>query len=191
MFGFVINSSAATLPRSLQIAEKVGLRKEFYQFILPLGCAINMDGTALGFPIMIGLIAQLHGVTLSVGTIFVVMVLSVVCSVGAAPAGGAGVLYLTVLFEAAGLSQYTATGIATLFVVDWMVNRVEVAVNVTSDQMVAKILDDVDRIQCKEKDRRILCGCCLCGHKRIKLKVDDETNQKHHDQDDVDAIDKC
>jgi len=53
-FGFMINSSAATLPTSLQVAEKVGLRQDVYHFILPLGCAINMDGTALGFPIMIG-----------------------------------------------------------------------------------------------------------------------------------------
>eukprot|EP01084_Bolivina_argentea_P013224 24792_1 len=168
LFGFLINSSAATLPRSLQIAEKVGLRKEFYQFILPLGCAINMDGTALGFPIMIGLIAQLHGITLSIATIFVIMILSVIISVGTAPISHAGMVYMTVLFEAAGLAQYTTTGIATLFVVDWIVNRIEVAVNVTSDQMVTKIIDDINMMKNKEKNTKIMCGCCVCGYKKKK-----------------------
>ena len=54
LLAFATSSSAATLPRSLQVADAAGVRKEIYSFILPLGAAINMDGTALGFPIMIG-----------------------------------------------------------------------------------------------------------------------------------------
>ena len=42
VFVFMINSSAATLPRSLQVADKVGLSKDVYHFILPLDCAINV-----------------------------------------------------------------------------------------------------------------------------------------------------
>merc|ERR1719384_2525513 len=155
------SSSAATLPRSLQVARDAGVRQESYQFILPLGAAINMDGTALGFPIMIGLIAQLNEVELDVGTIFIIMILSVVISVGTAPIPNAGMVYLTMLFEAAGMGDLAGQGIATIFVLDWIVDRIETAVNVTSDQFVAKIIDEV--MKNSEAGRPATLGCCICG----------------------------
>merc|ERR1719471_2410947 len=105
MLAFATSSSAATLPRSIVVAEQAGVRKEISDFILPLGAAINMDGTALGFSIMIGLIAQLNEVSLDPGTVITVMLLSVVISVGTAPIPNAGMVYLTMLFEAAGMGD--------------------------------------------------------------------------------------
>jgi len=160
LLAFATSSSAATLPRSLQVADQAGVRKEIYSFILPLGAAINMDGTALGFPIMIGLIAQLNGVEVNFGTVIVVLLLSVLVSVGTAPIPNAGMVYLTMIFQAAGLEDYVAEGLAILFVLDWFVDRVETAVNVTSDQFVAKIIDDVSR-NADKKGLDIKCGCCL------------------------------
>jgi len=154
------SSSAATLPRSLQVARDAGVRQESYQFILPLGAAINMDGTALGFPIMIALIAQLNEVELDVGTIFIIMILSVVISVGTAPIPNAGMVYLTMLFEAAGMGELAGQGIATIFVLDWIVDRIETAVNVTSDQFVAKIIDEV--MKNNEAGVPATLGCCIC-----------------------------
>merc|ERR1719384_2854420 len=156
------SSSAATLPRSLQVARDAGVRQSSFQFILPLGAAINMDGTALGFPIMIALIAQLNEVSLDVGTIFVVMILSVVISVGTAPIPNAGMVYLTMLFEAAGMGELAGEGLATLFVLDWIVDRIETAVNVTSDQFVAKIIDETMKNQ--EAGNAVKLGCCICGN---------------------------
>jgi len=160
LLAFATSSSAATLPRSLQVADQAGVRKSIYSFILPLGAAINMDGTALGFPIMIGLIAQLNDVALDFGTIIVVLLLSVLVSVGTAPIPNAGMVYLTMIFDAAGLSDYLAEGLAVLFVLDWFVDRIETSVNVTSDQFVAKIIDDVSR-NSEKKGMDIRCGCCL------------------------------
>merc|ERR1711902_169075 len=155
------SSSAATLPRSLQVARDAGVRQESYQFILPLGAAINMDGTALGFPIMIALIAQLNEVSLDVGTVFTIMVLSVEIRVGTAPIPNAGMVYLTMLFEAAGMGELAGQGIATIFVLDWIVDRIETAVNVTSDQFVAKIIDEV--MKNNDAGRPATLGCCICG----------------------------
>lgn len=166
LLAFATSSSAATLPRSLQVADQAGVRKSVYSFILPLGAAINMDGTAMGFPIMIGLIAQLNDVSLDFGQVVVVMLLSVMVSVGTAPIPNAGMVYLTMIFDAAGLGDYTAEGLATLYVLDWFVDRVETSVNVTSDQFVAKIIDEVT-MAAEKKDGVIACGCCIpfaaCG----------------------------
>merc|ERR1711902_38000 len=155
------SSSAATLPRSLQVARDAGVRQDSFQFILPLGAAINMDGTALGFPIMIALIAQLNEISLDVGTVFVIMILSVVISVGTAPIPNAGMVYLTMLFEAAGMGDLAGEGLATLFVLDWFVDRIETAVNVTSDQYVAKIIDET--MKNNEAGKKVTLGCCICG----------------------------
>jgi len=160
LLAFATSSSAATLPRSLQVADQAGVRKEVYSFILPLGAAINMDGTAMGFPIMIGLIAQLNDVALDFGQVVVVMLLAVMVSVGTAPIPNAGMVYLTMIFDAAGLGDYTAEGLATLYVLDWFVDRIETAVNVTSDQFVAKIIDDVT-LATQKKGMPICCGCCV------------------------------
>jgi len=180
LLAFATSSSAATLPRSLQVAKKAGVRPESYQFILPLGAAINMDGTALGFPIMIALIAQLNSIALDAGTVFVVMVLAVVVSVGTAPIPNAGMVYLTMLFAAAGMSEYAGDGLATLFVLDWFVDRIETAVNVTSDQFVAKIIDDIS-MEAQKKNSRVKCGCCLTGPGQVDFQ-DAETQINNNDQ---------
>merc|ERR1719429_799015 len=64
------------------------------------------------------------------------------------------------IFEAAGLGDYVAEGLAILFVLDWFVDRIETSVNVTSDQFVAKIIDDIS-INSEKKSMDIRCGCCL------------------------------
>ena len=42
LLAFATSSSAATLPRSLQVAENAKVHPEVYNFVLPLGAAINM-----------------------------------------------------------------------------------------------------------------------------------------------------
>merc|ERR1712241_632635 len=164
------------LPRSIVVAEKAGVRKEISDFILPLGAAINMDGTALGFPIMVALIAQLNEVTLDFGPVITIMLLSVVISVGTAPIPNAGMVYLTMLFEAAGMGELAGEGLATLFVLDWFVDRIETAVNVTSDQYVAKIIDDVSQ-NAEKKHVKIVCGCCLGPNSGINNDYDQAEQQ--------------
>merc|ERR1712242_293088 len=129
---------------------------------------------------MIGLIAQLNEVELNFGTIIVVLLLSVMVSVGTAPIPNAGMVYLTMIFEAAGLGDYVAEGLAILFVLDWFVDRVETAVNVTSDQFVAKIIDDVSR-NADKKGLDIKCGCCLVkGNPRA---MEEELDPMHDQQE--------
>merc|ERR1712241_1111800 len=176
MLAFATSSSAATLPRSIVVAEKAGVRKEISDFILPLGAAINMDGTALGFPIMVALIAQLNEVTLDFGTVITIMLLSVVISVGTAPIPNAGMVYITMLFEAAGMGDLAGQGLATLFVLDWFVDRIETAVNVTSDLFVSKIIDDVSQ-NAEKKHVKIVCGCCLGPNSGINNDYDQAEQQ--------------
>ena len=186
LLAFATSSSAATLPRSLQVAEKAGVRRSIYQFILPLGSAINMDGTALGFPIMVALIAQLNNISLNPGTVITVMILSVVISVGTAPIPNAGMVYLTMLFTAAGMGDLAGEGIATLFVLDWFVDRIETAVNVTSDQFVAKIIDEVSK-NAEKKHLKIVAGCCLAPGSNVNSEYDQADTQIRNSEPEADV----
>ena len=183
LLALATSSSAATLPRSLQVAEKAGVRKSVFQFILPLGAAINMDGTALSYPISVGLIAQLNGIDLSFATIMTVLLLGVILSVGAAPIPSAGMVYLIMLFDAAGMEQYAGEGVATLFMVDWFVDRVGTAVNVSSDQYVAKMIDGITLKLEQSSNKKIICGCCVCGSIQDNMDTQIKSNQINNDND--------
>ena len=175
LLAFATASSAATLPRSLMVADKAGISRNVYQFIVPLGAAINMDGTATTFPISIALIAQLNDVELSFGIIGVVALLSMVVSIGTAPIPNAGLVYILMLLKAAGLEEYEQQALATLIVVEWFNDRLQTAVNVTSDQFVAKMVDDI-KIKANKKNKNIYCGCCIVGNK---------TNNDHSDYNSI------
>ena len=47
LFAFSSNSSVATLPYTMECAEKLGVRKDIGNFVLSLGATINMDGVTI------------------------------------------------------------------------------------------------------------------------------------------------
>ena len=67
------------------------------------------------------------------------------------------------LLKAAGLEEYEKQALATLIVVEWFNDRLQTAVNVTSDQFVAKMVDDI-KIKANKKNKNIYCGCCIVGN---------------------------
>lgn len=152
---FLTSSSAATLPVTLQ-ANKMERGEDYFakqvvEFVCPLGAALNMDGTSLGFPIAVLMTAQV-GVKLSdqfpdaedvsFGNQLLVAVLAMVCSLGTAPIPNAGLVYLTMLYEAADISngELQGMGIAIFLLVDWIVDRAETAQNVSSDSFISAII---------------------------------------------------
>ena len=55
-------NSALTLPVTIKcMEEKYHLNKTVVQFVLPLGMAINMNGTAMYYPMVALLVAQMQG----------------------------------------------------------------------------------------------------------------------------------
>jgi len=147
------SSSAATLPVTLQVnkAERGDdyFGRQVVEFVVPLGAAINMDGTSLGFPIMVLFVSQVgekldsyafDGIT--GGNQLLVALLAMVCSLGTAPIPNAGMVYLTMLLEAADITDpnLQGLGIGMIMLVDWIVDRVETAQNVGSDSFISAII---------------------------------------------------
>ena len=98
---FGTSSSAATLSTTTECVVALGVSEDVARFVLPIGCTVNMDGSALERPITVLWIASVSGVPLSAARQLVVAVTSALLSLGASPIPSAGVSTLVVMIEQA------------------------------------------------------------------------------------------
>src|SRR5262245_30825355 len=136
---FSTASSTATMPVTYScLREKVGLREEPASLGALVGSNFNNDGTALYEAMAALLVAQMTGVALSLPQQILVVLTSIVASVGAAGIPEAGLVTMTLVFSAVHLP----TGyIALLLPVDWFLDRCRTTINVMGDMNVSCILD--------------------------------------------------
>ncbi|WP_456418573.1 dicarboxylate/amino acid:cation symporter [Thiolapillus sp.] len=143
LMAFSTASSAATLPVSMRVAvEKGGVKKETASFVLPLGATVSMDGTAAYLTIAVLYIANLAGVDMTLGDQLLLGFTVVALSVGVAALPSASLVMMVVILNQAGLPiEY----MALIVVVDRILDMARTALNVTSDMVVAKTVDSLNR----------------------------------------------
>ncbi len=136
---FSTASSTATMPVTYAcLREKVGLRERSATLGAFVGANFNNDGTALYEAMAALFIAQVTGLQLPFETQLILVVTSVVASVGAAGIPEAGLVTMTLVFTAVGLPvEY----IGVLLTVDWFLDRCRTAINVMGDVNVSCLLD--------------------------------------------------
>ncbi len=106
VMAFSTGSSTATMPVTYAcLREKVGLTNESASLGALVGSNFNNDGTALYEAMAALFVAQLIGAELTVAQQFMVVVTSVVASVGAAGIPEAGLVTMTMVFSAVGLPK--------------------------------------------------------------------------------------
>ena len=143
LLAFSTASSAATLPVSMEVSEhKGGVRRESAGFVLPLGATVSMDGTAAYLVVAVLYIATLAGVDLSFGDQIMLAVTVVALSVGVAALPSASLVMMVVILNQLGLP---ADYIGLIVAVDRVLDMFRTSLNVTSDLMVAKIVDVTTR----------------------------------------------
>jgi DAACS family dicarboxylate/amino acid:cation (Na+ or H+) symporter len=107
-----------------------------------VGANFNNDGTALYEAMSALFVGQLLGLSLSFWQQLMVVLTSIAASVGAAGIPEAGLVTMTLVFNAVGLpTEY----IALLLTVDWFLDRCRTAVNVMGDVNVSCLLDGRER----------------------------------------------
>ena len=136
---FSTASSTMAMPVAYaRLREKVGLREESASLGALVGSNFNNDGTALYEAMAALFIAQMTGVELTLEQQVLVVLTSVIASVGAAGIPEAGLVTMTLVFSAVHLP----TGyIALLLPIDWFLDRCRTAINVMGDTNVSCILD--------------------------------------------------
>jgi Na+/H+-dicarboxylate symporter len=133
------SSSAATLPVTLACAKVNGVRDSIAKFVISLGCTVNMDGTAIGFPTAVIFMAQAQGIYMNFGEMVVVVFLSAVASMGAAPIPSAGLVLLVMIMESTRVPITEIFGL--ILAVDWLYDRPETMVNIFGDSLAAVIIE--------------------------------------------------
>jgi DAACS family dicarboxylate/amino acid:cation (Na+ or H+) symporter len=143
VMAFSTGSSTATMPVTFEcLKDRVGLREKSASLGALLGSNFNNDGTALYEAMAALFIAQMTGLDLSIPQQLLVVLTSVVASVGAAGIPEAGLVTMTLVFHAVGLPTIY---IALLLPVDWFLDRCRTAINVMGDMNVSCILDGKTR----------------------------------------------
>lgn len=132
-------SSAATLPVTMDTAEnRVGIRKNVARFVLPICTTINMNGCAAFILVTSLFVMQQGGTPLTVGTIFLWILISVISAVGNAgvPMG----CYFLTLSLMSGIGAPVAV-LGIILPIYTIIDMVETAENVWSDSCVAALVD--------------------------------------------------
>ena len=138
LFGFSTASSNATMPVTMNVAEKrIGLDNSIASFTVPLGATINMDGTAIMQGVATVFIAQAFNVDIGIGGYLAVIATATLASVGTAGVPGVGLITLAMVLQQVGLP---VEGIALIIGVDRLLDMIRTAVNVTGDCMVSTVV---------------------------------------------------
>lgn len=128
---FSTSSSNATLPTNLAVAEQeLKIPPKIAGFVLPIGSTMCMNGTALYEGVTVLFLAQVFGVSLSLGTQIIVVVLAVITAVGAAGVPGGSLPLIMVVLATVGVPP---EGIAVILGVDRILDMARTTVNVCSD----------------------------------------------------------
>ena len=138
IFAFSTSSSNATIPVSLRtVTKRMGVDNSVASFTIPFGATINMDGTAIMQGTATIFIANLYGIDLSAGQYLMVILMSVLASVGTAGVPGVGLIMLSMVFAQVGLP---IEGIGLILGVDRLLDMLRTAVNVGGDAAVTAIV---------------------------------------------------
>ncbi len=132
---FVTRSSAATLPVSLTVAEdELKIKNSLSSFALPLGATINMDGVCVHLPMFAVLASNMFGVPLTFGSLAILVITTVLASVGAGGVPGGSLMLLFIILQNMGLAPDQVAIIVGLALgINPILDMFETMNNVTGD----------------------------------------------------------
>lgn len=135
IMAFITRSSAATLPVSIKTAEEdLKIHNELASFSLPLGATINMDGVCVHLPMFAVLAANLFDVPLTLGALVVLVMTTVLSSIGAGGVPGGSLMLLFIILESMGLgAEQVAVIVALALGINPILDMFETMNNVTGD----------------------------------------------------------
>ena len=134
------SSTAATIPITLKSLERLGVSRRSSQLTACIGTNFNNDGTALYMATAVLFMAQALGFQLSIADQILIMLTTLVASVGAGGIPSGSFVTMPLIFAAVHLPTEK---IPILLTVDWLLDRCRTTSNVLGDMTVAVLLDRV------------------------------------------------
>lgn len=139
---FGCNSSLATLPVTLKALDKLGVSRSASAVGACVGTNLNNDGIVLYEGMAALLVAQAHGVDLSLPSQLMIALVCMIAAMGVAGVPEAGFISLAIVLNAAHLPLDL---LPMLLTVDWVIARGRSVSNVLADMMLSIALDRADR----------------------------------------------
>lgn len=138
LYAFATASSNATLPLSIETAEKkLKLPSETSRFVLTVGSTANQNGTALFEGVTVLFLAQVYGVDLTLGQQVLAVVMSILAGVGTAGVPGGSLPLIMILLQQLGIP---AEGVALILGVDRFLDMCRTTINVSGDLVIAALV---------------------------------------------------
>ncbi|KAH7019392.1 Sodium:dicarboxylate symporter [Ilyonectria destructans] len=138
-------SSAATLSVTIRCVKDRGIPSTIYKFSCPLGCLVNMDGTAIYIPAAVVFMAATQGITLSAVDYIIVALLATMASIGVSPIPSASLVLIIMIARSVNVEL---TGMyAVIVAIDWFLDRFRTAVNVSGDLFAAMVIYKQTKIE--------------------------------------------
>ncbi|AMV36532.1 dicarboxylate/amino acid:cation symporter [Planctomyces sp. SH-PL62] len=135
---FSTASTAATIPITLRSLNRMGVSRQSSQLCACIGTNFNNDGTALYQATAALFMAQALGFSLSLTDQILVVLTTLVASVGAGGIPSGSFVTMPLIFAAVRLP---ADKIPILLTIDWFLDRCRTTSNVLGDMTVAVLLD--------------------------------------------------
>lgn len=143
VFGFSVNSSAATLPLNTSTClDELGCSQEITSFVLPTGMTINMNGTTMMHMFAVTFIATAAGINVTPANMVVMALLSICAAAGtpAIPIAGTTMIF-TVLSGMGWTTDICLLGYALIVAINRPVEMSLLPLNVIGDAAVNVIVN--------------------------------------------------
>jgi len=137
LIAFSTASSEAALPDALEVMERFGVPRRIVAFVLPTGYSFNLDGTTLYLSLATVFVAQLAGVSLTVGHQLMMMLTLMLTSKGVAGVPRAALVVLTATLSQFGLPL---EGAAILLGIDQVLDMGRTGVNVMGNCIACAVV---------------------------------------------------
>lgn len=145
---FATQSSAGTLPLSMEAAKKLKLKNSLYSFSLPFGATLNMDGAAIRIAVSVVFAANVINQPLSISELLTVVLVGTLASVGTAGVPGAGIVMISTVFLQLGLPM---EAVALLVAIDALVGMGCTAINVVGDLTGTTLINQTEQTRAEKE----------------------------------------
>lgn len=143
--------------------QKLRIDSRVTRFVLPIGCNINMDGTALFIATASIFIAQMANMTLGLGELVTILLTSTAASMSSASVPSAALVLLLVVLSAIDAPTHNVT---LLFAVDWIVYVICLArFHFAIKSNNVRFLFQFTAIEC---ERQIICWAIVMHRRSLK-----------------------
>jgi len=130
-------SSEAALPKALEVMERLGVPANIAAFVLPTGYSFNLDGSTLYLSLTSVFVAQLAGVSLTIGQQLEMMLILMLASKGVAGVPRGALVVLTATLTEFGLPL---EGAAILLGIDQIMDMGRTSVNVMGNCIATAVV---------------------------------------------------